>query len=142
MCEVFNLLTMYDDHRYSAVASKPDERAIIFLLRLFPRPLRPKEISRHIPQFSSSKSPNRLFYHLQKLEAMNLVSRQSIDRACSFYDITEKGKEFFNEIFNKDTLHEFITYMIISAKHGYGWRDLNETEAYMRFYDAIESLFD
>jgi len=142
MYKVFNFLTMYTDRKYSAIASNTDERAIIFLLRLFPRPLRPTEIMRHIPQFSSSKSPNRLFYHLQKLEAMNLISRQSFDRAFSLYDITKKGKEFFNRIFNKDTLHEFVAYMIVSAKHGYGWQDLNETEAYMRFYDAIESLFD
>jgi len=142
MYEVFNFLTMYGDRRYSVIASNPDERAILLLLKVFPRSLRPTEMMRYIPQFSSSKSSNRLFHHLQKLEAMGLINRESFGRDLSLYDITENGKEFFNKIINKYTIPELVECMIVTFKHGCGWWDLNEKEAYLRFYKAINELVD
>lgn len=70
--------------------------------------VRPVDIIRELPSTVKSKSPNLMYYYLEKLKEAGYVNYQKVSDRLTYYSLTDEGTEFAKELFNTMNGQEFL----------------------------------
>lgn len=82
--------------------------------------MRPSQIKQNLLEKGYNdllQTPNLLHYHLMKLRLLKLIENDKINRALSYYEITENGKNLlFSAKSEENFLQEMATILAIRLK--------------------------